>query len=367
MGNNKEINVALIGCGRISHKHITSIIKLGDLICLKAICDIKQNNLNEVHDLIENSFSKLKVQNKKISLFQNYDDLLNEIKSGKIDINLIILCTPSGYHAKQAIAAAKLGLNVISEKPLATSIDDGKKILKAFKNSNSNLFVVLQNRLNPTVKLLKKQILKKRFGEIYLITSNVYWQRPQKYYDQASWRGTKKMDGGALLNQASHYVDLLCYLPNLKVKKVSSFTKTLNRDIEMEDTALMNLEYENGALGSLSVTMLTYPKNLEGSISIFGEKGTAKIGGIAMNKIETWEFDDDDDDDAIESTNYEVDSVYGSGHLYFYEEIISFFNNKNENLFNAKEAYHGLEVIMAAYKSSIEESVISLPMQIGEI
>ena len=368
MGKNKKINVALIGCGRISHKHITSIIKLQDSICLKAICDISQNNLNEVNDLIENSFSNLKVQNKKISSFLNYDDLLNEIKSGKIDINLIILCTPSGYHAKQAIAAANLGLNVITEKPLATSLDDGNEIVEAFKNSNSNLFVVLQNRLNPTVKLLKKQIQKKRFGKIYLITSNVYWQRPQKYYDQASWRGTKLMDGGALLNQASHYVDLLCYLPNLKVKKVSSFTKTLNRNIEMEDTALINLEYENGALGSLSVTMLTYPKNLEGSITIFGEKGTVKIGGIAMNKIETWEFDDDDDDDdAIESTNYEVDSVYGSGHIYFYEEIIGFFNNKTKNLFNAKEAYYGLEVIMAAYKASAEESVISLPMQIGEI
>ena len=371
MVNYKKINVALIGCGRISHKHITSIIKLNDSICLKAICDIKQNNLDEVYDLIENLFSKFNYKNEKVFSFLDYEELLNAIKAGAIDINLIVLCTPSGFHVKQSIAAAKLSLNVITEKPLATSLEDGKKILKAFKNKNTNLFVVLQNRLNPTVKLLKKQILKKRFGKIYLITSNIFWQRPQQYYDQATWRGTKLMDGGALLNQASHYVDLLCYLPNLKVNKVSSFTKTLARKIEMEDTAVINLEYANGALGSLAVTMLSYPKNLEGSLTIFGENGTVRIGGIAMNKIETWEFkDDDNDDDLVESTNYEVDSVYGSGHIYFYEEIISFLNNLNnstDNLFNANEAFYGLEAIMAAYKSSIEESTVSLPMQIWEI
>ena len=368
MVNNKKIDVALVGCGRISHRHITSIIKLQDSMCLKAICDINQKNLDTVSDLIENAFSKSKDEYKKLSIFLNYDELLTQIKEGIIDLNLIIFCTPSGLHVEQAISAAKLGLNVITEKPLATSLEDGKKILQVFKSNNSNLFVVLQNRLNPTVKLLKKQILKKRFGKIYLITSNVFWQRPQKYYDQASWRGTKIMDGGALLNQASHYVDLLCYLPNLKVNKVSSFTKTLDRKIEMEDTAVINLEYVNGALGSLAVTMLSYPKNLEGSLTILGENGTVKIGGIAMNKIETWEFkDDDNDDDLVESTNYEVDSVYGSGHIYFYEEIISFLNNLNnstDNLFNANEAFYGLEVIMAAYKSSIEESTISLPMQI---
>ena len=153
MVNYKKINVALVGCGRISHKHITSIIKLGDSICLSAICDIKQNNLNEINVLMENLFSKLNVKNKKIISFLNYEDLLHAIKAGEIDINLIVLCTPSGFHVKQSIAAAKLGLNVITEKPLATSLEDGKKILKAFKNKNTNLFVVLQNRLNPTMKL----------------------------------------------------------------------------------------------------------------------------------------------------------------------------------------------------------------------
>ena len=147
MVNYKKINVALIGCGRISHKHITSIIKLNDSICLKAICDIKQNNLNEVYDLIENLFSKLNYKNKKVFSFLDYEDLLNAIKAGEIDINLIVLCTPSGFHVKQSIAAAKLGLNVITEKPLATSLEDGEKILQVFKNNNSNLFVVLQNSL----------------------------------------------------------------------------------------------------------------------------------------------------------------------------------------------------------------------------
>ena len=156
-----------------------------------------------------------------IKVFSEYDDLLNEIKIGKLNLELIILCTPSGYHSDQAIKAGQLGINVCTEKPLATSLEDGIKLKKFFENnkSNANFFVVLQNRLNPTIRLLKKQIDNGRFGKIFLISSNVFWQRPQNYYDEAKWRGTKKLDGGAMLNQSSHYVDLMCYLSNFKVKK----------------------------------------------------------------------------------------------------------------------------------------------------
>ena len=282
------INIALVGSGRISYKHFESLINLNKFFNIRAICDVDQKNLQNSVKLISQLTNEQNLKKPHFDLFNEYDCLVSEIKSKKIDIDLIILCTPSGYHPSQAKKAAEIGVNVCTEKPLATNLEDGLELLKIFKKNDKKLFVVLQNRINPTIKLLKKQIDSGRFGKIFLISSNVFWQRPQTYYDIASWRGTKKLDGGAMLNQSSHYVDLLCYLPNQKVKKISAFANTLGRDIEMEDTAVLNLEYENGTIGNLSLTMLTYPKNIEGSVTILGENGTVKIGGLALNKIETW-------------------------------------------------------------------------------
>ena len=352
------INVAIVGCGRISEKHLSSIFKLQNQICLKAICDNDNEKLIKTNKFISNLTTVNIIKNSEIKNFNEYEDLLNEISIGKIDIDLIVLCTPSGFHAQQCIKAGNLGINVCSEKPLATSLKDGYEILNCFKKNKSNLFIVLQNRLNPTVGLVKKQIEKGRFGKLFLITSNVFWQRPQSYYDQDLWRGTSKLDGGALLNQSCHYVDLITYLSNCRVKKVSAFCNTLNRKIEMEDTAVMNFEFEKGILGNLSSTMLTYPKNLEGSITILGEKGTVKIGGIALNKIEKWMFEEkSDEDNLLNEVNYEVDSVYGSGHFYFYQKILDTLVRQKKNLFSLEEGLLNLELIMAAYESSNENKV----------
>ena len=343
----------MVGCGRISEKHLTNIFKLKDQICLKAICDNDNEKLIKTNKFI--SELQLADLNKarEIKNFNDYDNLLNQISIGEIDIDLIVLCTPSGFHAQQCIKAGNLGINVCTEKPLATSLIDGYDISNCFKESKAKLFIVLQNRLNPTVRLVKKQIEKGRFGKLFLISSNVFWQRPQSYYDQDLWRGTYKYDGGALLNQSCHYVDLISYLSNCRVKKVSAFCNTLNRNIEMEDTAVMNFEFEKGILGNLSSTMLTYPKNLEGSITILGEKGTVKIGGIALNKIEKWIFEEQsDEDNLLDEVNYEVDSVYGSGHYYFYQKILDTLINGNENLFSLEEGLVNLKLIMAAYESS---------------
>ena len=165
------------------------------------------------------------------------------------------------------------------------------------------------------------QILNGRFGKIGLVTVNVFWQRPQSYYDQDNWRGTLELDGGALMNQASHYVDLMEWLVG-PVESVNSTISTVSRNIEVEDTGVMNLRWRNGALGSMAVTMLSYPKNLEGSITILGETGSVKIGGEALNKIEIWNFKDQDiDDEKVSESSYEIQNVYGSGHILFYENI----------------------------------------------
>ena len=356
-----KIKVALIGCGRISNKHLSAISDLHYDIRLVAVCDPLIDELKNTNKTLSEELTKSNNAKYPIKIFSNYDTLLKEIKLGSLNIDLIILCTPSGYHVEQAIKAGELGINVITEKPLATTLEDGIKLKDFFEKSNLNLFIVLQNRLNPTIQLLKKQIDSGRFGKLFLITSNVFWQRPQYYYDQAKWRGTKKLDGGAMLNQSSHYVDLMCYLPNQKVKKISSFANTLGRNIEMEDTAVLNLEYENGALGNLSLTMLTYPKNIEGSITILGEKGTVKVGGIALNKIEMWDFETDHEDDKlINEVNYEIKSVYGSGHFPFYKEIIDILNKKKPNSFSYEQGLLSLEVIMSAYSSTKENKLINL-------
>ena len=364
MSSKREtIKIALVGCGRISEKHFSAINQLGGSIKIEAICDPEINKLKNKNKILCQELKKADEARNPIKVFSEYDNLLNEIQCGKLNLELIILCTPSGYHADQAIWAGHLGINVCTEKPLATSLEDGIKLKKFFENNKSNakLFVVLQNRLNPTIRLLKKQIDNGRFGKIFLISSNVFWQRPQNYYDEAKWRGTKKLDGGAMLNQSSHYVDLMCYLSNFKVKKISSFSNTLGRNIEMEDTAVLNLEYENGAVGNMALTMLTYPKNIEGSITILGEKGTVKVGGLALNKIETWEFEDDiGDDKLLEEAHYANKSVYGSGHFTFYQEIIDILKNNKKNLFSPQEGLLSLEVIMSAYKSVEENKVIYL-------
>ena len=353
--------MAVVGCGRISEKHFSAINQLSENIKIEAICDPEIHKLKNINKTLYEELNKSDKLGYPIKVFSNYDDLLEDFKSGKLNLELIILCTPSGLHSNQAIKAGQLGINVCTEKPLATSLEDGIKLKNFFEKSNLNLFVVLQNRLNPAIKLLKKQIDNGRFGKLFLVSSNVFWQRPQKYYDQAKWRGTKKLDGGAMLNQSSHYADLMCYLPNSKIKKISSFSNTLGRNIEMEDPAVLNVEYENGAIGNLSLTMLTYPKNIEGSITILGEKGTVKIGGIALNKIETWEFEDNiDDEELVEKANYEIKSVYGSGHLTFYKEIIDILNSKNPNSFSTHDGFLSLEVIMSAYKSIEENKIIYL-------
>lgn len=362
MKNIKEkINVALVGCGKISFKHLTAICELRKFLRIVALCDLEIDKLKENNKTINDLLIESRDSSNLIKLFKDYELLIKAIKTGIINIDLIVLCTPSGMHASQAIKAGKIGVNVCTEKPLATSLKDGLDIVECFDKSNANLFVVLQNRLNPAIRLLKKQIDNERFGKLFLITSNVMWQRPQEYYDQAAWRGTKKMDGGALLNQACHYADLMCYLPNQNIIKISSFGNTLNRKIEMEDTAVVNFEYEKGTLGNLSLTMLTFPKNFEGSITVLGEKGTVKIGGLGLNKIDTWLFDDKQkDDNLLEDVNNEIISSYSSGHLYFYKEIIKVINQGAHNSFSAEQGLLCLKLIMSAYDSITDNQITQL-------
>ena len=340
----RKVRIAIVGCGRISRNHFGSIEKHADNIELAAVCDINPQVLNE------------HAQKYAVPAYRSMEEML---KSELVD--LVALCTPSGMHANQAELAARYGVHVMTEKPMATRWQDGVRMVRACDKANVRLFVVKQNRRNTTLQLLKRAVEEKRFGKIHMVHLNVFWTRPQEYYDQGKWRGTWEFDGGAFMNQASHYVDLLDWLIG-PVDKVQAMMST-TRDIEVEDTGVLNVKWRSGALGSMSVTMLTYPKNLEGSITILGEKGTVRIGGVAVNDIQLWQFDEPKDyDQQIENANYETTSVYGFGHPLYYKNVIDVLRGDAEPETDGREGLKSLELLIAAYLSARDGKTISLPL-----
>lgn len=341
----RKIRLAMVGCGRISRNHFGSIEKHADNIELATVCDIDPK-------VLADHAEKYGVP--------GYLSLEEMLKSERLD--LIALCTPSGIHPEQAVLAAQYGVNVMTEKPMATRWQDGVRMVKACDGARVRLFVIKQNRRNTTLQLLKRAIEEKRFGKIHMVHLNVFWTRPQSYYDQAKWRGTWEFDGGAFMNQASHYVDLLDWLIG-PVDKVQAMMST-TRDIEVEDTGVLNVRWRNGALGSMSVTMLTYPQNLEGSITILGEKGTARIGGVAVNDIQLWQFDEARDyDEKIKSANYETTSVYGFGHPLYYKNVIDVLRGTAAPETDGREGLKSLELLIAAYLSARDGKTVSLPLE----
>lgn len=344
----RKIRFALVGCGRISKNHFDSILQHGAKAELVDVCDIDTQALA----------SAVKATGAK-----GHSSLTAMLANTNADC--VVLTTPSGLHSRQAIEIAQRGLHVLSEKPMATKWEDGVRMVRACEEAGVHLFVVKQNRKNATLQLLKQAVDKKRFGQIYMVTLNVFWQRPQiGYYDQAKWRGTWDMDGGAFMNQASHYVDLLEWIVG-PIESLHAYTGTLARDIEAEDTGVLSVKWRSGAMGSLNCTMLTYPKNLEGSITILGEKGTVRIGGVAVNEIKEWQFEDvDADDEKIRQASYATTSVYGFGHPLYYGNVIDVLQGKAEPDVNGREGLKSLEVLVATYRSSRDGVRVGLPLEL---
>jgi len=342
----RKIRFALVGCGRIAHNHFGAIESHAVRCNLVDVCD---TNPEALHAAVESSGA------------QGHASLSTLLE--KTTADCIILATPSGLHSNQAIAVAQSGRHVMTEKPMATRWQDGLAMVRACDAAGVHLFVVKQNRRNTTLQMLKRAVEEKRFGRIYMVNINVFWTRPQAYYDSAKWRGTWEMDGGAFMNQAAHYVDLLDWLIG-PVDSVQAMTGTLARDIQVEDTGVLNIRWRSGALGSMNVTMLTYPKNLEGSITILGEKGTVKVGGVAVNNIQHWEFADQRDyDSQIGEANYQTTSVYGFGHPLYYDNVINVLRGEATPETDGREGLRSLEVLIAVYLSARDGRTIALPLE----
>jgi UDP-N-acetyl-2-amino-2-deoxyglucuronate dehydrogenase len=341
----RKIRFALVGCGRISRNHVEALKKHAADAEVVAVCDVNGAALAEAQRATGSTS------------YTQYEELLE-----KSDADAVVLATPSGLHSEQAIRAAGVGKHVVTEKPMATRWQDAKQMVAACDAAGVRLFVVKQNRRNATLQLLKSAVDAQRFGRIYMVAINVFWTRPQEYYDVARWRGTWEFDGGAFMNQASHYVDLLDWLIG-PVESVYAYTATLARNIETEDTGVMAVRWRSGALGSMNVTMLAYPRNLEGSITVLGERGTVRIGGLAVNEIERWEFADKrPEDERVRAASYETTSVYGFGHPLYYENVIRSLRGEAEPETDGREGLRSLEILIAAYQSARDGRRVSLPL-----
>ena len=315
----RKLKVALIGCGRISHKHIEAI---------------ENNNLNLVAtcDLI-----------KERAVFTDYHEVL------KLDVDLVIIATDSGSHAKIAIDAMNAGKHVIVEKPMALSVLDADLMIQAAKKNNVKLTVSHQNRFNPTVQKLRQALEKGRFGKLIAGNARILWNRDKQYYEQAPWRGTYAKDGGCLMNQCIHNIDLLQWMLGGEVVKLNALLGNFTHSyIEAEDYGSLQILFKNGAIGNVEGTVSVYPKNLEETLMIMGENGIVELGGVALNEILTWRFKDDQEN--LEGFNHEIDNVYGFGHTALYKDMIDAILNDREPYITGEEAKKSMQIVLEAYK-----------------
>jgi UDP-N-acetyl-2-amino-2-deoxyglucuronate dehydrogenase len=344
--SNRRIRFALVGCGRIAQNHFEALRNHADRCELVDICDVDPVALKSACDKTG------------AAPHARLEDML-----AKTTADAVVLATPSGLHPRHAIEVARSGRHVVTEKPMATRWQDGLAMVKACDDAGVLLLVVKQNRRNATLQLLRRALDARRFGRLYMVCVNVFWSRPQSYYDSAKWRGTWEFDGGAFMNQASHYVDLLDWLIG-PVESVIAYTGTLARNIEVEDTGVAALKWRNGAMGTVNVTMLTYPKNLEGSITILGETGTVRVGGVAVNEIQRWEFATPHEmDDGIKDASYATTSVYGFGHPLYYDNVIQTLRGEAAPETDGREGLRSLELLIAMYRSARDGRRVNLPLE----
>lgn len=329
------LKFGLIGCGRIAAKHAQILSGL-DGAKLSCVCDIQEDRAAR--------FSK----EYNVPWYKDYHDMLE-----KEEVDVVNILTPSGLHAKHAIDIARFKRHVIVEKPMALTLKGADEMIKVCAKNQVKLFIVKQNRYNLAIKKLKEAVEKGRFGKFVIGTIRVRWCRTQSYYAQDDWRGTWVYDGGVFANQAVHHIDMLIWMMG-EVESIFAKTATRLVDIEVEDTGAALLKFKNGALGVIEATTATRPKDIEGSISILGEKGVVEIGGFAMNEMKVWNFETvlPDDNDVFIKYNQNPPDVYGFGHLEFFKDVIRCIRSNSKTLIDALEARKTLELINAIYKSA---------------
>ena len=345
-----SLRYALIGCGRISPNHIAAAIE--NELKIVALCDIEENKMDD-------TIAKFNLSD-NTSKYINYRDMLEKEKP-----QLVAICTESGKHGKIAIDCIEAGSNLIIEKPIALSLEEADEIIKKAKEKNIKVCACHQNRFNKSVQKIRKAVEEGRFGRLLHGTANIRWNRGEDYYKQAPWRGTWEQDGGALMNQCIHNIDLLRWMMGDEITEVFGMTDNLKHDfIDAEDLGMAIIKFANGSYGMIEGTINIYPANLEETLYVFGEKGTIKAGGKSVNVIEEWRFADglDDSDEVKEKYNENPPNIYGFGHNPLYADVIDAIKSDREPYVTAEDGRRALELVLAIYKSSAEDKSIKLPL-----
>ncbi len=351
-----KYKVGIIGCGRISSKHIEAIINNRERMELVSVCDIFEDRA------LEKSLEyKKNVKSSNVNIYSDYKTMFDNEK-----LDIVTIASESGYHSEIAIRALENKINVIVEKPMALSVLDAQNMVETARRNNKKLAVCFQNRFNPPVKMAYDALRQNRFGKILHAAIQIRWNRNNSYYEQARWRGSWALDGGTLMNQCTHGIDLLQWFMGGKVKKVYGVLRKFLRPIEAEDFGSGIVEFENGSVGIIEGSADIYPKNLNETLSIFGENASVVIGGVAVNKIETWRFKDaaiiGDEEDKILSLNMkEPENVYGYGHTALFLDFIEALDKNIEPFINGEEGMKALSLILALYKSMKEGRPVDIP------
>lgn len=343
---------ALIGCGRIAVNHIKAA--LNNKLQIVAVCDV-------IEEKMEALLAKYNLQNETfIKRYTDYKQMLAE----NVDIELISIATESGLHAEIALYCIEHNKNVIIEKPMAMSIADADKIIEASETYGVKVSACHQNRFNVAVQKMRKALEAGRFGKISHGSIHVRWNRDKNYYDQAPWRGTWAQDGGALMNQCIHGIDLLRWMMGGEIDEVYGKTKQqFHHYLEAEDLGMAVVTFKNGAVATIEGTTNVYPKNLEETLYLFGETGTVKIGGTSTNNIDVWDFADETEDDTANKGLKEATSnVYGNGHTSLFADMIDAVQNNRQPYVDAQAGKNALELVLAIYKSAAEGKPVKLPL-----
>lgn len=329
-----SLNFGLIGCGRIASRHVQSMKNLPD------------TRLVAVADIIESRANRYSQEN-DADAYLDYRRLLD-----RKDIDVVNICTPSGLHAQMAIEAMQAGKHVIVEKPMALLLQDADKMIATSKSESVKFCVVLQNRFNPPMQDLRRVVDEGKLGRLLLGNATVRWYRPQEYYEDG-WHGTWAMDGGALMNQSIHHIDALQWLMG-EVESVFAFSATLAHRMEAEDTGVAVVRFKGGALGSIEGSTITYPENLEGSISLFGERGSVKVGGTALNRKVFWKVEGEleHERELLSMEQLDPPSVYGTSHQHVIADMIEAIIKDKEILTNRTEGRKSLALVLAIYESA---------------
>lgn len=345
------MNYALIGCGRISPNHIAAAVE--NNLNIVALCDIVSKN-------IDKGFEEFKLP----SAIRKYTDYKEMVEKEQID--LAAIATESRNHAEIALYCIEKGINLIIEKPIALSLEDADAIIKASEEKGVKVCACHQNRFNKSIQKIREAVEKNRFGKLFYGTAHIRWNRGKEYYEQASWRGTWEQDGGVLMNQGIHNIDLLRWMMGNEILEVVGFTDNLEHEyIEAEDLGIALVKFKNGSYGIIEGTTDIYPKNLEETLYIFGEKGTVKAGGKSVNIIEEWIFADSLDNAEEVKKIYQENppDVYGFGHKPLYTDVIEAIKNNRKPYVDAHAGRGALELILAIYKSAAEGKIVKLPLK----